>query len=124
MDLTADYGLLTVLAPSLSSRSNGSTASSALGRAIIIVTALIKCCSTVESGERAFPWPRCAHRPRMKQIQEYVKTTARSSVARDGVYKKEKINPWRAACRMVSRSLFISFYWVLLESVEMRQAPS
>jgi YidC/Oxa1 family membrane protein insertase len=40
------------------------------------------------------------------------------------LYKKEKINPL-AGClpTVIQIPFFISFYWVLLESVEMRQAP-
>jgi YidC/Oxa1 family membrane protein insertase len=40
------------------------------------------------------------------------------------LYKKEKINPLAGCLPMVVQiPFFISFYWVLLESVEMRQAP-
>jgi YidC/Oxa1 family membrane protein insertase len=40
------------------------------------------------------------------------------------LYKKEKVNP-AAGClpMLVQIPFFIAFYWVLLESVEMRQAP-
>jgi len=40
------------------------------------------------------------------------------------LYKREKINPLAGCLPMVVQiPFFISFYWVLLESVEMRQAP-
>jgi len=40
------------------------------------------------------------------------------------LYKTEKINPLAGCLPMVIQiPFFISFYWVLLESVEMRQAP-
>jgi YidC/Oxa1 family membrane protein insertase len=40
------------------------------------------------------------------------------------LYKKEKVNP-AAGClpMLVQIPFFLAFYWVLLESVEMRQAP-
>jgi YidC/Oxa1 family membrane protein insertase len=40
------------------------------------------------------------------------------------LYKKEKINP-AAGClpMLIQIPVFMAFYWVLLESVEMRQAP-
>ena len=40
------------------------------------------------------------------------------------LYKREKVNP-AAGClpMLVQIPFFIAFYWVLLESVEMRQAP-
>jgi YidC/Oxa1 family membrane protein insertase len=40
------------------------------------------------------------------------------------LYKREKVNP-AAGClpMLIQIPFFIAFYWVLLESVEMRQAP-
>jgi len=40
------------------------------------------------------------------------------------MYKREKINPVAGSLPiLVQIPVFIAFYWVLLESVEMRQAP-
>ena len=40
------------------------------------------------------------------------------------LYKREKVNPVAGCLPMVIQiPFFIAFYWVLLESVEMRQAP-
>jgi YidC/Oxa1 family membrane protein insertase len=40
------------------------------------------------------------------------------------LYKKEKINPLGGCLPiLVQMPVFLSLYWVLLESVEMRQAP-
>jgi YidC/Oxa1 family membrane protein insertase len=40
------------------------------------------------------------------------------------LYKREKVNPAAGCLPMVIQiPFFIAFYWVLLESVEMRQAP-
>jgi YidC/Oxa1 family membrane protein insertase len=63
--------------------------------------------------------------PRMKQIQETFKDD-REKLGRAmmELYKKEKINPLAGCLPMlVQVPVFISFYRVLLESVEMRQAP-
>ena len=40
------------------------------------------------------------------------------------LYKREKVNP-AAGCvpMLIQMPFFLAFYWVLLESVEMRQAP-
>jgi YidC/Oxa1 family membrane protein insertase len=63
--------------------------------------------------------------PRMKALQERYKDDRQAmSTALMDLYKKEKINP-AAGClpMLVQIPFFIAFYWVLLESVEMRQAP-
>jgi YidC/Oxa1 family membrane protein insertase len=63
--------------------------------------------------------------PRMKQLQEtYKDDRQKLGAAMMELYKKEKVNP-AAGClpQLVQLPVFLSFYWVLLESVEMRQAP-
>jgi YidC/Oxa1 family membrane protein insertase len=63
--------------------------------------------------------------PRIKNIQESYKDD-REQLAKKmmELYKREKINPV-AGCLpiLVQIPVFLAFYWVLLESVEMRQAP-
>jgi YidC/Oxa1 family membrane protein insertase len=40
------------------------------------------------------------------------------------LYKREKVNPLAGCLPMlIQMPVFLAFYWVLLESVEMRQAP-
>jgi YidC/Oxa1 family membrane protein insertase len=40
------------------------------------------------------------------------------------LYKTEKVNPLSGCLPMlIQMPVFLAFYWVLLESVEMRQAP-
>jgi len=96
------------------------------GWAIIIVTALIKLIFfplSQASGKSMAKMRAVA--PRMKQIQESFKDD-REKLGRAmmELYKKEKINPLAGCLPMVVQiPVFISFYWVLLESVEMRQAP-
>jgi YidC/Oxa1 family membrane protein insertase len=61
----------------------------------------------------------------MKQLQEtYKDDRAKLGTAMMALYKKEKVNP-AAGClpMLVQLPVFLAFYWVLLESVEMRQAP-
>src|SRR5690606_9418266 len=63
--------------------------------------------------------------PRIKAIQERCKDD-REQLGRQmmELYKREKINPL-AGCLpiLIQIPVFLAFYWVLLESVEMRQAP-
>jgi YidC/Oxa1 family membrane protein insertase len=126
LDLTADYGLLTVLAHPLFVTLkwvHGLVGN--WGWAIIIVTALIKLLfyPLSQASGRSMAKMR-AIAPRMKQIQEsYKDDREKLGRAMMELYKKEKINPLAGCLPMVVQiPFFISFYWVLLESVEMRQA--
>ena len=63
--------------------------------------------------------------PRMKALQEtYKDDRQKLGAAMMELYKKEKVNP-ASGClpQLVQLPVFLAFYWVLLESVEMRQAP-
>ncbi|MEP7314664.1 MAG: membrane protein insertase YidC, partial [Pseudomonadota bacterium] len=63
--------------------------------------------------------------PRMKNLQEtYKDDREKLGKAMMELYKREKINP-AAGCLpiLIQLPVFLAFYWVLLESVEMRQAP-
>jgi YidC/Oxa1 family membrane protein insertase len=62
--------------------------------------------------------------PRIKSIQERYEDD-REQLAKQmmEVYKREKINPVAGCLPIVVQiPAFLAFYWVLLESVEMRQA--
>jgi YidC/Oxa1 family membrane protein insertase len=127
LDLTADYGKLTVLAHPLFVTLkwvHGLVGN--WGWAVIIVTALIKLLfyPLSQASGRSMAKMR-AIAPRMKQIQEsYKDDREKLGRAMMELYKKEKINPLAGCLPMVVQiPFFISFYWVLLESVEMRQAP-
>jgi len=63
--------------------------------------------------------------PRMKAMKErYGDDRQAMSKAMMEMYKKEKINPLGGCFPiLVQMPVFISLYWVLLESVEMRHAP-
>jgi YidC/Oxa1 family membrane protein insertase len=127
LERTVDFGILTVLAQPLFAGLNfvhklvGNW-----GWSIIIVTALIKLIfyPLSQASGRSMAKMRAVG-PRMKQIQETFKED-REKLGRAmmELYKKEKINPLAGCLPMlVQVPVFISFYRVLLESVEMRQAP-
>jgi YidC/Oxa1 family membrane protein insertase len=124
---TVDYGRLTVLSQPLFATLkwvHGLIGN--WGWSIIIVTALIKLIffPLSQASGRSMAKMRAVG-PRMKQIQDTFKDD-REKLGRAmmDLYKKEKINPLAGCLPMVIQiPFFISFYWVLLESVEMRQAP-
>jgi YidC/Oxa1 family membrane protein insertase len=127
LDLTADYGLLTVLAhPLFLALKFIHGLIGNWGWAIIIVTAGIKLVfyPLSQASGRSMAKMRAVG-PRMKQIQDaYKDDREKLGRAMMELYKKEKINPLAGCLPMVVQiPFFISFYWVLLESVEMRQAP-
>src|SRR6188474_739647 len=96
------------------------------GWSIIIVTILIKLVFyrlTAMSGRSMAKMRKLA--PRMKSLQERYKDDRQAlSQAMMELYKKEKVNP-AAGCFpiLIQMPFFFAFYWVLVESVEMRQSP-
>ena len=63
--------------------------------------------------------------PRLKALQErYGEDRQKLSQAMMELYRKEKVNP-ASGCLpiLVQMPVFLALYWVLLESVELRQAP-
>ena len=62
--------------------------------------------------------------PRLKAIQErYKDNKTEQGRATMELYKREKVNPIAGCVPMlIQMPFFLAFYWVLLESVEMRQA--
>ena len=96
------------------------------GWAIIGVTILIKLAfyKLTESSGRSMAKMR-EIQPRMKALQDRYKDDKPAlSQAMMDLYKREKVNP-AAGCLpiLIQMPFFLSFYWVLVESVEMRQAP-
>jgi YidC/Oxa1 family membrane protein insertase len=127
LERTADYGRLTVIAqPLFAALKWVHSVTGNWGWAIILVTALIKLIffPLSQASGRSMAKMR-AVAPRMKQIQEtYKDDREKLGRAMMELYKREKINPLAGCLPMVVQiPVFISFYWVLLESVEMRQAP-
>jgi YidC/Oxa1 family membrane protein insertase len=96
------------------------------GVAIIAVTMLLKLAlyPLSETSGRSMAKMRLVA-PRLKQLQETYKDD-REKLARATmeIYKKEKVNPASGCLPMlIQMPVFLAFYWVLLESAEMRQAP-
>ncbi|HET7607772.1 MAG TPA: membrane protein insertase YidC [Gammaproteobacteria bacterium] len=127
LERTVDYGITTPLAQPLFTVLDwvhGWVGN--WGWAIIIVTILIKAAFyklTAMSGRSMAKMRKIA--PRMKALQERYKDDREGlSKAMMELYKKEKVNP-AAGCLpiLIQMPFFFAFYWVLVESVEMRQAP-
>ena len=125
--LTVDYGWLTVISQPLFwvlSKIHGLVGN--WGWAIVLMTILIKAVfyKLSETSGKSMAKMRKLQ-PRMKALQErYTDDRQKLSQAMMELYKKEKVNP-AAGCLpiLVQMPVFLALYWVLLESVEMRQAP-
>jgi YidC/Oxa1 family membrane protein insertase len=127
LELTVDYGLLTVLAQPLFwllKTMHGLIGN--WGWAIVCVTILIKLAfyKLSETSYRSMANMRKLA-PRMKTLKErYGDDRQKLNQAMMEMYKKEKINPLGGCLPIaVQIPVFIALYWVLLESVELRQAP-
>ncbi|MDY0066256.1 MAG: membrane protein insertase YidC [Steroidobacteraceae bacterium] len=127
LELVADYGRLTVISePLFWLLEKVHSVVGNWGWAIVIVTFLIKLAFyklTAASGRSMAKMRNLA--PRIKALQERYKDD-REQLGKQmmELYKREKINPL-AGCLpiLIQIPFFLAFYWVLLESVEMRQAP-
>jgi len=127
LKLTVDYGWLTILSgPLFWLLSKAYTVLQNWGFAIICITILIKLIfyKLTQTSGRSMAKMRTIQ-PRMKALQERYKDDRQQlSQAMMELYKREKVNP-AAGCLpiLIQMPFFLAFYWVLLESVEMRQAP-
>jgi YidC/Oxa1 family membrane protein insertase len=127
LERVADYGMLTIISePLFWLLDKVHSVVANWGLAIIIVTFLIKLAFyklTAASGRSMAKMRQLG--PRIKALQERYKDD-REQLGRQmmEIYKREKINPL-AGCLpiLIQIPFFLAFYWVLLESVEMRQAP-
>jgi len=127
LDLAVDYGWLTVIAVPLfwvlqwihSWIGNW-------GAAIIVLTILIKLLfyPLSEASYRSMAKMRVVA-PKMQRLKEqFGEDRQRMQQAMMELYKTEKINPLGGCLPIVVQiPVFIALYWVLLGSVEMRQAP-
>ena len=127
LKLTVDYGWLTILSqPMFWLLAFIYQYVGNWGVAIIGVTILIKLVfyKLTESSGRSMAKMRNLQ-PRMKALQERYKDDRQQlSQQMMELYKREQVNP-AAGCLpiLVQMPFFLAFYWVLVESVEMRQAP-
>ena len=127
LDLTVDYGWLTVIAVPLFwvlAWIYGWTGN--WGVAIILLTVLIKLLfyPLSEASYRSMARMRVLA-PKMQRLKEqYGEDRQRLQQAMMELYKTEKINPLGGCLPIVVQiPVFIALYWVLLASVELRYAP-
>ena len=127
LGLTVDYGWVTVIAtPIFWSLTQIQGVVHNWGAAIIILTVLIKLAF--------FPLSAASYRsmarmrlvaPKLEKIkQQYSNDREKLNQAMMELYKVEKINPLGGCLPMVIQiPVFISLYWAILSSVELRHAP-
>ena len=127
LELTVDYGFLTVLAKPiywLLEKIHGLVGN--WGWSIILLTLLIKLAfyKLSETSYKSMAQMRKLQ-PRLQQLKErYSDDRQKMNEAMMKMYKEEKINPLGGCLPiLVQIPVFIALYWVLLESVELRQAP-
>ncbi len=126
IDSTVDYGFLSVIAhPIYWLLDKIQSVVNNWGWSIIFLTIIIKALfyKLSETSYKSMAHMRKVA-PRLKSIQEQHKdNSAEKNKAMMELYKKEKINPLGGCLPIVVQiPVFIALYWVLLESVEMRQA--
>lgn len=127
LNLTIDYGIFTVIAdPIFWLLKHFHEWIGNWGWSIVLVTMVIKL---------LFLWPSAisyrsmakmrAVTPKMQQLKErFGDDRQKLSQEMMKLYQKEKINPLGGCLPIVIQiPVFISLYWVLAESVELRQAP-
>ena len=126
LELTVDYGILTFLAkPLFWLLKQIHALVGNWGWSIVLLTLIIKLAFyklSAASYRSMANMRRLA--PKIQQLRErYGEDRQRMSKAMMDLYKKEKINPMGGCLPMlVQIPVFIALYWVLLESVELRQA--
>lgn len=127
LELTVDFGVLWFIAkPLFVTLQFIKDVTGNWGWAIIILTMMLKLAfyPLSAAGYRSMAKMRTVQ-PRMMAIKErYGSDRTRMNQAMMELYKEEKINPLGGCLPIVIQiPVFISLYWVLLESVELRQAP-
>jgi len=127
LDRVADYGMLTILAqPLFNALDLIHRVTGNWGVAIIVVTFLLKLVfyPLSETSGRSMAKMKLLS-PRIKNLQEtYKDDREKLGRAMMDLYKREKVNPASGCLPMIIQiPVFFAFYQVLLESVEMRQAP-
>jgi len=127
LSLTVDYGMFTVIAEPLHwllAQLHKLTGN--WGFAIILLVLLIKAAffKLSETQYRSGAKMRKLQ-PRMAALKErYGDDRQKLNTAMMELYQKEKVNPLAGCLPMLIQiPVFFALYWVLLESVELRQAP-
>jgi len=127
LELTVDYGILTIIAKPLFWLLNFfDEFFNNWGWAIIFLTITVKLLfyKLSEMSYRSMAKMRKVA-PRIQAMKEKFGDDRQAmSKAMMDMYKREKINPMGGCFPiLIQMPVFISLYWVLLESVEMRHAP-
>ena len=127
LHLTVDYGALTIIAEPLFWLLKAIHAIVGnWGWAIIFLTILIKLAfyKLSETSYRSMANMRRLA-PELTRLKEmYGDDKQKMNEAMMGLYKKEKVNPLGGCLPiLVQIPVFIALYWVLVESVQLRQAP-
>ena len=127
LDRVADYSWATVFArPLFALLQFAHNLVKNWGVAIILVTFLLKALfyPLAQYSGKSMARMRTLT-PRIKAMQEsYKDDREKLGRAMMDLYKTEKVNPLSGCLPMlIQMPVFLAFYWVLLESVEMRQAP-
>ncbi len=127
LELTVDYGMFTVIAkPLFWLLEKIHALVGNWGWAIVLLTVLIKALffKLSESQYRSMARMRKLQ-PRLTTLKErYKDDRQKFNEEMMKLYQKEKVNPLGGCLPLlVQIPVFIALYWVLLESVELRQAP-
>ncbi|MGL5742958.1 MAG: membrane protein insertase YidC [Legionella sp.] len=127
LDLTVDYGILWFLSSLLFSLMKAIyNVVGNWGWSIVLVTVLIKLAfyRLSSTSYKSMAGMRKLQ-PKLQALRErYGDDKAKISQATMELYKQEKVNPLGGCLPiLIQIPVFIALYWVLLESVELRQAP-
>jgi YidC/Oxa1 family membrane protein insertase len=127
LEYTVNYGIFTVISkPLFWLMEKIHSVVGNWGWSIVLLTILIKAAffKLTEAQYKSMARMRKLQ-PRIDQLKErYGDDRQRMSQAMMEMYKKEKVNPLGGCLPiLVQIPVFIALYWVLLESVELRQAP-
>ncbi|MBA1250647.1 MULTISPECIES: membrane protein insertase YidC [Pseudomonas] len=127
LELTVDYGFLWFIAqPIFWLLQHIHSILGNWGWSIIVLTIIIKAIFFPLSAASYRSMARMrAVSPRLQALKEqYGDDRQKMSQAMMELYRKEKINPLGGCLPiLVQMPVFLALYWVLLESVEMRQSP-
>ncbi|MBL4661479.1 MAG: membrane protein insertase YidC [Alcanivoracaceae bacterium] len=127
LDLTVDYGIFTAIAKPLFWVLNKiHSMVGNWGWSIILLTILIKLLFFKLTEKQYNSMARMRKlQPRIQTLKERHKENKQKfNEEMMKLYKKEKVNPMGGCLPMLIQiPVFIALYWVLLESVELRQAP-
>ena len=127
LDLTVDYGFLWMLAkPIFAAMQYIHSVLGNWGWSIILLTIFIKMLLYPLSAASLKSMAKMRNlQPEMARLKElYGDDRQKMSQELMALYKKEKVNPAGGCLPMLMQMpVFISLYWVLLESVEIRHTP-